>query len=74
MSNLSPRAEEVLLEFDVDTWTMEFPKYRNDPGIKELEEFQLIAFHPGGPFGSRCSFYRTKAGVVVWNELKEKSS
>lgn len=68
--SIPQHAKEVLTEFGEDTFTMEFPERESHPGVKWLVDNKLISRHPGGPFGSRCSYYRTEAGIAEWLAMK----
>lgn len=67
--SLTPGEKRILLDFSENTFTLEIghSKERN-----LLEEAGLIERHPGGPFGSRCSYYRTDEGLAEWVKLKKE--
>lgn len=60
--------KKVLRQFGADTFTTELDN--NSIWVRRLEQRGLIARHPGGPFGSRCSYYRTEEGMKVWAEIQ----
>lgn len=63
---LTPGEKRILLDFSKDTFTLEV-KHSKERNM--LEEAGLIQRHPGGPFGSRCSYYRTEEGLAEWTKL-----
>lgn len=64
---LSDDAKKLLLQYGEDTYTTEFQP--GTPGLDELVERKLLYRHPDGPFGSRCSYFRTAQGRIVWDRL-----
>lgn len=52
--------------FSENTFTVEL---HDTPARQWLEAEHLIERHPDGPFGSRCSYYRTEAGMRLWADL-----
>jgi hypothetical protein len=63
--------KRMLLTFNENTFTLEIPHSKTRD---LLEEAGLILKHPGGPFGSRLSYYRTQEGMAVWRQLHEETS
>lgn len=61
--------ERVLRRFGPNTFTTELDN--DSPWVQRLVKHGLIERHPGGPFGSRCSYYRTEAGMRAWKELHD---
>lgn len=60
--------KQVLRQFSRNTFTTELDN--DSVWVKRLEQRGLIARHPGGPFGSRCSYYRTEEGMRAWEEIQ----
>lgn len=67
-NNLTPGVVSLLLQFNEDTYTLEI-KDSSSLDIAVLDG--LLARHPGGPFGSRCSYYLTEKGLRIWNDLNK---
>lgn len=59
--------KKVLRQFGANTFTTELDN--NSVWVQRLVKKGLIDRHPGGPFGSRCSYYRTETGMQIWKEL-----
>lgn len=68
---LSSSAVSVLMRFEPDTFTIEF---NHSPGLEQLLKLDLLKKHPGGPFGSRNSYYRTERGTEIWSKLRQVRS
>lgn len=62
-------ARKRLKWFSENTFTIEMP---DDAFTQELQSLGYISRHPGGPFGSRSSYYRTELGIMAWNNIQEK--
>jgi hypothetical protein len=60
--------KKVLRQFGAATFTTELDN--NSVWVKRLEQKGLIERHPGGPFGSHCSYYRTELGIQIWKEIQ----
>lgn len=61
--------KKVLRQFGAATFTTELNN--DDVWVQRLVKRGLIDRHPDGPFGSRCSYYRTELGIEAWKELQQ---